>query len=527
LRHYQFHREPLFAGLKPVDPDAEALLYASRKGRRVLEASDQAWLNRHLLEAAFRQATGRPCFRRLDSALDGILVSDVGKRMTVRDAGNAGGLIRTSMRATDIVMNRVWQLEVERFQDSPRFVFAPLTEVVEPAEDPTAIHPEIQRQAVSIRTDFDRFSPLEISSLVRHGYCVARKSCRAQPHLFGDGLPEGAPWDPMAHTIASAPPSAAAMPRHRTTSEPVPATVEARALQDSAVRRIWSTLLDHRDWTSYVYVPLLVPILVLLPYFVFKSHQRSQQLNHLVESLSQGSRDLGQMSQLLEGKQETWIGEPAEELPSFPESDYRGFGILQDSRIFDLRRWKPVKSDESDRTSLAFGYRRLKVSKQPEQAGNNIFDVYLAATSPHTAVRFPRQQLPPKLSMTRVAGANPDEKVYRWRASFDFQHVPIGEFVDLVVEYHSPGRFLQRGQNGSALAFPIRADIAELTAWILMPEGKQYEGFRIVRYKTAKPDEVEPVEVVTEYLAEELTIIAFKLLDLKAGYNYEVSWTYQ
>jgi hypothetical protein len=129
--------------------------------------------------------------------------------------------------------------------------------------------------------------------------------------------------------------------------------------------------------------------------------------------------------------------------------------------------------------------------------------------------------------MTRVAGANPDEKVYRWRASFDFQHVPIGEFVDLVVEYHSPGRFLQRGQNGSALAFPIRADIAELTAWILMPEGKQYEGFRIVRYKTAKPDEVEPVEVVTEYLAEELTIIAFKLLDLKAGYNYEVSWTYQ
>jgi len=35
------------------------------------------------------------------------------------------------------------------------------------------------------------------------------------------------------------------------------------------------------------------------------------------------------------------------------------------------------------------------------------------------------------------------------------------------------------------------------------------------------------VKVVTEYLAEEFTIIAFKLLSLKSGYTYEVSWTYR
>ena len=51
-------------------------------------------------------------------------------------------------------------------------------------------------------------------------------------------------------------------------------------------------MLDRRDWISYVYVPLLVPILVLLPYLVVKSHQRSHRLNQLVQSLSQGSRDL-------------------------------------------------------------------------------------------------------------------------------------------------------------------------------------------------------------------------------------------
>jgi len=310
-------------------------------------------------------------------------------------------------------------------------------------------------------------------------------------------------------------------------AEPVAATVEARALQDSALRRIWSTLLDRRDWTSYVYVPLLVPILVLLPYLVVKSHQRSQRINHLVESLSQGSRDLGQMSRLLEGRQEPWIGEPAEEVRGFDESDFKGFGILQDSRIFDLRSWKPGKPAESDPSSLVFSYRRLKVFKQPEKAGDNLFHVYLLGTSPQMAVRFPTQQLQPKLSMSRVDDANGGQKEYHWRASYDFQHVPAGEFVDLIVEYDSPGQYLQRGGNGTVLVFPIHADTAELTAWILMPEGKEYQSFRIVRYETGKPENVEAVKVVTEYLAEEFTIIAFKLLSLKSGYTYEVSWTYR
>ena len=132
-----------------------------------------------------------------DGKLDGVLVSDVGKRIAVQ-SGSAGGLIRTALRATDILMDRVWQLENETFHDTPGFVFAPITEVVEPAEDATALHPEIQRQVANIRTDLDRFSPLEISSLIKHGYCVGRKACRANPDLFGADLPGGAPWDPNA-----------------------------------------------------------------------------------------------------------------------------------------------------------------------------------------------------------------------------------------------------------------------------------------------------------------------------------------
>src|SRR5262249_55187140 len=126
LRHYQFHHEPLFVSLKPLDPDAEALLCASRIGRRDLNPDDQLWLNRHLLEAAFRQATGHACLRRLNSGLDGVLVSDVGKPIQVQGNRRAGGLIRTGLRATDILMDRVWQLETATFQGTPGFVFAPI-----------------------------------------------------------------------------------------------------------------------------------------------------------------------------------------------------------------------------------------------------------------------------------------------------------------------------------------------------------------------------------------------------------------
>ena len=63
-------------------------------------------------------------------------------------------------------------------------------------EYPTALHPEIQRQVAHIRTDLDGFSNLEISSLVQHGYCVGRKTCRARLDAFGVDLPRDAPWTP-------------------------------------------------------------------------------------------------------------------------------------------------------------------------------------------------------------------------------------------------------------------------------------------------------------------------------------------
>jgi hypothetical protein len=172
-------------------------------------------------------------------------------------------------------------------------------------------------------------------------------------------------------------------------------------------------------------------------------------------------------------------------------------------------------------------YRRLKVVKQRENTGNKVFRLHLLPTSPTAAIRFPSQLLQPKLRMSDVESSVPGEEECRWEADFDFRRVAPGEFVDLIVEERSSGHYLQRGPSVSALTFQVQVATAELTTWILMPRAKEYRDFRVSRHENGKPDSVEPVRVVTEYLPEDYTILAFKLLALKPGWTYEVSWSYK
>jgi hypothetical protein len=109
----------------------------------------------------------------------------------------------------------------------------------------------------------------------------------------------------------------------------------------------------------------------------------------------------------------------------------------------------------------------------------------------------------------------------------DFRKVPAGDVVDVIYEHYSPAVFLQRGDSSTTIEFRSEVDTAEVTRWFLMPLGKNYRSFRIVRYETGKPGTAEAVKGFTEYLAEDSTILAFKLTSVKAGYTYEVTWFYR
>jgi hypothetical protein len=280
-------------------------------------------------------------------------------------------------------------------------------------------------------------------------------------------------------------------------------------------------LLDYRDWVSYIYVPLIVPILILMPYFLVKSYQRSVRNSQIVDSLAQGSRDVEQMMRLLEVKSVPWTGVPFEQIDKPPELNREGFEILQDSRIMDLRGWKPGSPD-----SISFGYRRLKVLKSADYSGDNLFYAKLIADHPETKVRFPSQTLQPKLLRANIDSTAAGEKRFQWQVAYDFRPVPSGDSIDLLVEYYSPGHYLLHSDSGTTLPIQIRTATAEFIVWILLPPGKEYKNWRVARYPQEQPGKVEHVKVVTEYLATDSTILAFKMLSLKPGDMYEVQWFY-
>ena len=288
------------------------------------------------------------------------------------------------------------------------------------------------------------------------------------------------------------------------------------------------SLLDYRDWVPYVYVPIIIPILVLLPYFVVKSYERSRRVNQIVESLAQGSRDLEQMTRLMDGPVTPWVGEKnIEQLRTDDKPNLAGFLILQDLRIIDLRNWHETIDATKNADSFVYGYRRLKVQKELDNATNNDFRVSVLALSPDTQIRFPPQQLRPKLYSRTLEGSRPDEKMAHWEVGASFQKVPAGESVDIIYEHISPGLFLRKGAGSTSLAFEIEAETVELSRWLLLPKGRQYRNFQLIRYKTGQPEAAENVKAVTEYLADDYTILAFKLLSLEAGYTYEITWFYQ
>ena len=77
-------------------------------------------------------------------------------------------------------------------------------------------------------------------------------------------------------------------------------------------------------------------------------------------------------------------------------------------------------------------------------------------------------------------------------------------------------------------AFRIYIDETHLNgAKRILQDTAVYRNFRIVRYKTGKPETVEAVKIVTEYLAEDSTILAYKLLAVPADYTFEVTWYYK
>jgi predicted acylesterase/phospholipase RssA len=531
------YREPCFEAVQPDDPEAAALLESARVSGKDLEHHDRVWLNRQLVETVLRQVTGRRCLRPLTSMFDEVIVSDAGKHLQARTEAGGAGLIGTAIRASDIGMDRVWQLEKETFGSQPGFLFMSLSDVVH--NDPTALHPEIQRRLSDIRTDLDGFSPLEISALVRHGYCVARSICQRRPELFGGELPTLPPWDPADHgsTATSLKPG---QPRRMSLlgnqRGPAAEVVAARMLQRSAARRVWSRLFDYKDWASYVYLMLLVPLLSILPLFgwrYWEARSEAKKTQQAIDALAHSGEDQQVVADLLQNRPlAPWQPLKYEEVAEFEPPDYQGISFTSLTLIFDLRQNSLVmpiekKAEERNHASQAtYLRRRIRLYRNADFSGKSPLRYQFSVPAQKAEVRCLNAKLNPVLRRQKAtpnAGGNRSQ----WELRLDLSRVPAETPLDVQLEVFMIDRLADDFATNPHETAWVDTETGMLSTWLLLPENKPYQSYRLLELDPNSPGTVKAINPSEGAEHAGGTIISWMLLDPNSDRQYECHWTWR
>jgi predicted acylesterase/phospholipase RssA len=453
-----------------------------------------------------------------------ILVSDAGKPFRILGRSTIG-FVAQSIRATDILWDRVWQLERENFGDQNGFFFAPITRVVDPAEDPHALHPAIQRVISSLRTDLDRFSDLEIAALVRHGFEVTRATHRHIADRSDVPVYTGPAWDPLPgrHALAGLAPAAGppgdeaspggpAAPRGTSRAGGTcPTAAVAAELRRGGRRRVWSSLVDPRDWPTWIYAVLATLLFVWLPLRLAAIHRHAELLAGVIDSIAKGDPEIRLVLDLVDGDPSTsWNRVPVTAATaSAVTTDFKGVDILAFTRIVDLRRALGRPQDPvriRDRLLLRFN-------------DTSAADRHLVFRSllPADDVDFRQPPSQPPLSVTRVAaaGAAPHLELH-----CDLPGVPAGEIVPLELTTSFAADFFARGRISFDLRYP--ADL--VTIWILFPQAHPYGRYELLRYPEGDPEAAEPMS--PRYTIDHPfgTLIGWSLIKPEPGNVYECRW---
>ena len=509
------YKDPAFHELRLPNERSQALLEEMRSSMNPPELSDVAWLNQQLIAALLEKEAGKPCLRSSSDGIDGIFVSNAGASFKVRADGRAGGLMATAMRSSDILMDRVNQLELESFHNTSGVLFFPITQVVESSQDPLAMHREIQRHAALIRTDMDRFTDLEVSALVQHGYCVARHQCSNLPELSPKKDVDGHPWNPLANREVVTKSSKGWLCSLNDESH---ALDFARTLQKSASRRIFSTLLSHRDWPSYLWAPLFLFLVFTLPYLLYRSKQTALQQGYVLAVVAETSPLYRKILQLLDSGPIIDLPVVAcEEVDTLEPLDFSGIEVISDDRIFDLRGWSSKSATEWN----PYSYARLRFRRVADPTSSDELRLQLKTVEENLQHRCRNEELKPRYSRLRQ-----DDGTFRWELRLELKRLAIGEEQVCTFESIMPADMAEQMGDAGRFRFTIAAETGLAQIWMLMPSDRPYEHFEIWSYPVENPDLSELVVPAKTVELPIGSIATFQLINPKGDRRYECRWTW-
>lgn len=447
----------------------------------------------------------------LGTRLDRILVSDAGKPFRVISKRPLG-LLGRNLRASDILWDRVWQLEKQNFDKDERFSFFRITDCVERDEDPTCPDRLIQTEIKQIRTDLDRFSPLEIRALVQHGYCIARKMTRDLSSLPGNASVDGPPWNPFQ--IGSPSTGSKATVAEQPQLESVDRAVgDARQLRRSSSRRIWQSLLDFRDWPTYLYIPLLIGLFVVLPAYLWDFYRQARIDGLVVHAIAHGQPDYRKILDLVKNEsipKQTPL--PIESLSEPSKSDYSGFELISDTIVVDLRNQVPNKE------SYGYYYRRIRLRRLAE-----VTAFILQQDTPYDQVNFHNVSESAKLKVSKVVG-NSKPDMTKWEVEFDLSRVPVDGVVDLDFEAYFFTPIAANKLRQTWLRYLPVAKTSKAAVWLLFPSNQPYEKYSLTKFKSDAPSVKTLVE--TDFTVDHPfgDIIGWTVLNPEVDHTYVCEW---
>ncbi|MFM7520190.1 MAG: patatin-like phospholipase family protein [Planctomycetota bacterium] len=448
-----------------------------------------------------------------------VLVSDAGKPFQILDDASLG-FIAQSIRATDILWDRVWQLERENFGERDGFHFIPITRVVGGDEDPHALPRVVQAEVGSIRTDLDRFTDLEINALVGHGYEVARSVHRRLADPATGPVHEGPVWlpQPGAAALRGAPAdgSPAAGTARQAATNPVARI--AADLRRSGRRRTVSALFAPGDWPSWVFLALGLVAFVVLPLRFWHLNHRARMLTGVIDSIAKGDPDIRLVLDLVENDPlDGWRPIAITPAETLRPNAVDGAEILARSRIVDLRRaWVGVGPRDGLGTVQIRDRLTVRVA---EGAAHPV--IRLRSTNALDEIEYRQPAGQPPITARRGVEEVDGRPVTRYELTCDLSGAPRG--VPVAIEMALRVRYARMlpGRMPSTVDHPC--DI--LTMWMLFPEDHPYRTYRLLRHPRGREADAEPL--VARYTIDHPygTLIGWSIVKPEPDTVYECCWT--
>ena len=294
-------------------------------------------------------------------------------------------------------------------------------------------------------------------------------------------------------------------------------TRQAQQLRRSAGRRVWSTLLDLRDWPTYVYIPLLVLLLVVLPVQMYRYRRQANTNAMIVDAITHGSPDFLKMFEIVQrGTTPAWTPLPVADVSqASPKLDYSGFEFVSDTSIVDLRDWRSKTRD------VAHYYRRVRIRKR----ANEDRMVLQYRRLPFDRIDF--HAGPEKLRpVVRRVPPEAGEGKTTWELEFDLSGVRTGSATDIEIEATVHDFEARKGERENWLRYSPPATTEQASVWVLFPESRPYKDYRLIRYATTDPSKLQEIETQFTIDRPYGSIIAWSIVNAEVGYVYECEWTW-